>query len=123
MKMWWGQPGKESHFSSCCFSLACFLLSDANDIGQLAALALISPSLFLMPAARVERLSVNYRGLRLLSMTIDRTSINFSHFRLPKSCSFRQHFGKFLVYVTILLCFLNILYSLNIFYNKFYSKI
>jgi len=34
-----GQPEKESHFSSCCSSLVCFLLSDVDDVGQLAALA------------------------------------------------------------------------------------
>lgn len=49
-----GQPEEESHLSSCCFSLACFLLSDADDARQLAALALISPFLFLTRAARVE---------------------------------------------------------------------
>jgi len=34
-----GQPEKKSHFSSCCSSLVCFLLSDVDDVGQLAVLA------------------------------------------------------------------------------------
>ena len=41
------QPEKKSHFSLCCFSLACFLLSDVDDVGQLALCVSLSLSLSL----------------------------------------------------------------------------
>lgn len=83
---------RRSHFSSCCFPLTCFLLSDDGDVRQVAAH--LSFPIFNtrnnthFQHSYIQRLSVNYRGLthiHSIRSTSEhyRSDINQHQFTLP----------------------------------------